>query len=143
MRGGLESFLIKKLWVTRRPCWIGLDAHYVGHRAHAGDSSRDIIDLDIHVRGIGRSRLEVCGALVIDAYQVHPGIGRIDRKVTLGVGRRMRDLRMLWSSAISVTVSPAAGVFVVPLVTVPVMVAAEAAGGKQGATRRAQNFCAA
>ena len=35
--------------------------------------------------------------------------------------------RMLWSSAISVTVSPAAGVFVVPLVTVPVMVAADAA----------------
>jgi len=33
---------------------------------------------------------------------------------------------MRWSSEISVTASPAAGVCVVPLVTVPVMVAADA-----------------
>src|ERR1700722_2080198 len=47
---------------------------------------------------------------------------------------------MLWSRAISVTLSPTAGVCVVPLVTVPVMVAAEAAADHNPAISR---HCAA
>src|SRR6202522_1997906 len=45
---------------------------------------------------------------------------------------------MRWSSPISVTVSPAAGVCVVPLVTLPVMVAAEAVAAKANMAQSAR-----
>jgi hypothetical protein len=47
---------------------------------------------------------------------------------------------MRWSSEISVTVSLAAGVCVVPLVTVPVMVAAEAPLAKANKAQSALNL---
>ena len=86
MRGGLESFLIKKLCVTRRP-WLSVSTRMtLATVVTPGDHSRDIIDLHIHIGRIGRRRLKICGALVIDADQVHTRIGRIDRKVALAVG---------------------------------------------------------
>jgi hypothetical protein len=93
---------------------VGLDTHHVGYGAYAGDHGRDIVDLHIHIRRIGRGRLEIRGALVIDADEMHPRIRRINRVMALAIGLGMRDFLHALIEC------------VVPLVTVPVMVAAEA-----------------
>ena len=75
-----------------KPLRIRLHAHHVGYGAYAGDQGSDIIDLHIHIGRIGRSGLEICGALVIDTDEMHPRIGSIDRVVALLVGLATRDL---------------------------------------------------